>query len=252
MIALYCGRDHPPNLRLGRSLPPWGYDRPLEERASCRSLSSVLTRSLSAVTADKAEEWQRPGELRGDLQPPSRQQPNHPAAERAARTGRARAPRYFRLAACAPRGAMGVGARRHRRAWNPFSIGRLPDPRLRHDASRLGCPAGGEKIADRRGRRLAVARTGGTRWLCLPVPNGAPRLSISASGGAHAVGWNPRVCSISRVRLETEPVRGQFTAVHLAPHVFGFLLFFICSFMPYGSDFKGAWIFVLIPREVDT
>jgi len=35
--------------------------------------------------------------------------------------------------------------------------------------------------------------------------------------------------------------------VHLLPHLFGALLFFICSFLPYGSDFKAAWAFLLAP-----
>lgn len=35
--------------------------------------------------------------------------------------------------------------------------------------------------------------------------------------------------------------------MHLLPHLFGGALFFICAFLPYGSDFKAAWAFLLAP-----
>lgn len=47
----------------------------------------------------------------------------------------------------------------------------------------------------------------------------------------------------------TDPLSGRFTTVHLLPHIFGFVLLFICSFLPYGSDFKGAWVFLLAPAQ---
>jgi hypothetical protein len=47
----------------------------------------------------------------------------------------------------------------------------------------------------------------------------------------------------------TDPLSGRFTVIHLIPHVFGFVLFFVCSFLPYGNDFKGAWAFLLAPAE---
>lgn len=52
-----------------------------------------------------------------------------------------------------------------------------------------------------------------------------------------AVGWR------------TDPFSRHFTPAHLLPHLFGGLLFFICSFLPYGNDFKGVWIFLLAPAE---
>ena len=47
-----------------------------------------------------------------------------------------------------------------------------------------------------------------------------------------------------------DPFSGQFTAVHLLPHLLGFVLFLVCSVLAYGSDFKGVWIFLLAPAEV--
>ena len=48
---------------------------------------------------------------------------------------------------------------------------------------------------------------------------------------------------------ETDPFSGQFTTTHLLPHFWGILLFFVCSFLSYGSDFKGAWVFLLAPSR---
>ena len=50
--------------------------------------------------------------------------------------------------------------------------------------------------------------------------------------------------------LRTDPFTGKFTAVHLAPHLFGFMLFTVCSVLAYGSDYKGAWVFLLAPSGV--
>lgn len=47
----------------------------------------------------------------------------------------------------------------------------------------------------------------------------------------------------------TDPFSGRFTTAHLLPHIFGFVLFFICSFLPYGSDFKGVWVFLTAPAQ---
>jgi hypothetical protein len=47
----------------------------------------------------------------------------------------------------------------------------------------------------------------------------------------------------------TDPFSGRFTSMHILPHAFGIVLFFICNFLPYGSDYKGAWIFLLAPSR---
>ena len=45
---------------------------------------------------------------------------------------------------------------------------------------------------------------------------------------------------------------GKFSTMHLLPHVMGVLLFFICSVLPYGNDYKGVWIFLSVPsRAID-
>jgi hypothetical protein len=49
-----------------------------------------------------------------------------------------------------------------------------------------------------------------------------------------------------------DPFARQFSPVHLLPHILGSLLFFICSALRYGNDYKGAWIFLTIPsRSID-
>ena len=47
--------------------------------------------------------------------------------------------------------------------------------------------------------------------------------------------------------LKLDPFGGKFTAVHLAPHMFGTLMYFICAVITYGADYKGTWIFLLAP-----
>jgi hypothetical protein len=44
-----------------------------------------------------------------------------------------------------------------------------------------------------------------------------------------------------------DPLSRRFTNIHLLPHAFGALLFMVCNFLPYGADYKGAWIFLLAP-----
>jgi hypothetical protein len=58
---------------------------------------------------------------------------------------------------------------------------------------------------------------------------------VLSLGGALAGGW------------AVSPFSGQFTPIHLMPHVFGFLLFWVCSLIPYGSHYQGAWMFLLVP-----
>ncbi len=47
--------------------------------------------------------------------------------------------------------------------------------------------------------------------------------------------------------LKTSPFSGQFSPIHFAPHIFGFVLFSICPALTYGRDYKGVWIFLLAP-----
>jgi hypothetical protein len=44
-----------------------------------------------------------------------------------------------------------------------------------------------------------------------------------------------------------DPIGGRFTMTHLLPHIIGFLLFFVCTLLPYGNDYKSAWVFLLAP-----
>jgi len=47
----------------------------------------------------------------------------------------------------------------------------------------------------------------------------------------------------------TDPFSRRFTTMHLAPHLFGFVLFFVCSLLKYGAEYKGRWIFQLAPAR---
>jgi len=42
------------------------------------------------------------------------------------------------------------------------------------------------------------------------------------------------------------PFREGFSSAHFAPHVLGFFLFMVCMTLPYGTDYKGVWIFLLV------
>lgn len=48
----------------------------------------------------------------------------------------------------------------------------------------------------------------------------------------------------------TDPFSGQFAPMFLLPHSLGLLLFLVCLAIPYGNDYKGAWIFLLAPSGV--
>jgi hypothetical protein len=39
----------------------------------------------------------------------------------------------------------------------------------------------------------------------------------------------------------------QFTAAQFLPHAFGIAFFLVCIAMPFGNDYKGAWLFLLAP-----
>ena len=63
---------------------------------------------------------------------------------------------------------------------------------------------------------------------------------VIGAGGMITTGWR------------TDPFSGRFTPMHLLPHFAGFLLFSICSLLPYSNDYKGAWVFLLAPsRAID-
>jgi hypothetical protein len=49
---------------------------------------------------------------------------------------------------------------------------------------------------------------------------------------------------------KTSPFSGRFTTAHLLPHFFGFVLLGLCGALPYGSDYKALWVFLLIPPGV--
>jgi hypothetical protein len=45
----------------------------------------------------------------------------------------------------------------------------------------------------------------------------------------------------------TDPFSGGFTAMHGIPHAIAAVLFFVCLFLPFGNDYKGAWVFLTAP-----
>ncbi|HXX23272.1 MAG TPA: hypothetical protein VEO19_08985 [Terriglobia bacterium] len=47
--------------------------------------------------------------------------------------------------------------------------------------------------------------------------------------------------------LRVPPSSSRFTSMHVLPHAFGFMLFLICNVLAYGNDYKGAWLFQLVP-----
>lgn len=42
------------------------------------------------------------------------------------------------------------------------------------------------------------------------------------------------------------PFSGRFSLIHLLPHFFGFILFGLCMFLQYGTDYKGVWLFLCV------
>jgi len=46
-----------------------------------------------------------------------------------------------------------------------------------------------------------------------------------------------------------DPFLPDFSPSHLFPHILGMMLFVICLALPYGTDYKGAWIFLLTPSR---
>jgi hypothetical protein len=47
-------------------------------------------------------------------------------------------------------------------------------------------------------------------------------------------------------RTLNSPFDSGFTATHFVPHVLGFVIFMVCALMPYGTDYKGIWLFLLV------
>jgi hypothetical protein len=47
--------------------------------------------------------------------------------------------------------------------------------------------------------------------------------------------------------MRTSPFSGKFTAMHIFPHGFGILFYVMTSVLVFGSDYKGAWLFLLAP-----
>ena len=61
-------------------------------------------------------------------------------------------------------------------------------------------------------------------------------------------GW-PEERRIFASGWRTDPFARKFASLHTLPHVTGMLLFFLCVFLPYGGDYKGAWLFLLVPSR---
>ena len=53
----------------------------------------------------------------------------------------------------------------------------------------------------------------------------------------------------ARSNWRTDPFTRHFGAVHVLPHIFGFILLFIGSLLPYGNDYKGSWLFLTVPAS---
>ena len=41
------------------------------------------------------------------------------------------------------------------------------------------------------------------------------------------------------------PFSAEFTSSHFVPHLLGFILSMVCATLPYGTDYKGVWLFLL-------
>ena len=55
------------------------------------------------------------------------------------------------------------------------------------------------------------------------------------------------LAAAARTNWRIDPFARHFSPVHMAPHIFGFLLLFVCSLLPYGNDYKGSWLFLTVP-----
>lgn len=50
--------------------------------------------------------------------------------------------------------------------------------------------------------------------------------------------------------VSKSPFAAEFSGVHAFPHVLGACAFIVCMMMPYGTDFKGAWVFQTVAPSV--
>ena len=57
------------------------------------------------------------------------------------------------------------------------------------------------------------------------------------------IGFGSLIVSGNRV----DPFSRQFAPAHLMPHMLGLMLAIVCTLLPYGSDYKGSWLFLLAP-----
>lgn len=55
----------------------------------------------------------------------------------------------------------------------------------------------------------------------------------------------PLAGALAGVKLN--PFSEQLTPAHLVPHAFGFAFFALCTVLPYGTDHKAAWLFLVAP-----
>jgi hypothetical protein len=47
--------------------------------------------------------------------------------------------------------------------------------------------------------------------------------------------------------LHVPPFSSRFASMHFLPHAFGLMLLLICTVLAFGNDYKGAWLFQLVP-----
>jgi hypothetical protein len=47
-------------------------------------------------------------------------------------------------------------------------------------------------------------------------------------------------------RTVESPFSSGFSAIHFVPHALGYALYTLCLMLPYGTDFKGIWLFLLV------
>jgi hypothetical protein len=47
----------------------------------------------------------------------------------------------------------------------------------------------------------------------------------------------------------SSPYGDAFSPVHFAPHALGYLTYLVCLSLPYGTDFKGLWLFLLVSDD---
>jgi hypothetical protein len=55
---------------------------------------------------------------------------------------------------------------------------------------------------------------------------------------------------LSLHNFRTSPFSREFAGAHVMPHLIGVILFWMCPLLAYGSDYKGAWLFLLAPARV--